>query len=44
MVMAITAISFTILSLEHHHRHYFIPLALNITAAIASTLEIISII
>src|SRR5215207_5870005 len=44
MVMAIIAINFTTLSLESHIRHYFVLLALNITAAIASTLGIISII
>jgi hypothetical protein len=44
MVMAITAIKFTTLSLEHPSRHYFVLLALNITAAIALTLGIISII
>lgn len=44
MVMAITAINFTTLSLESHIKHYFVLLALNITAAIASTLGVISII
>jgi hypothetical protein len=44
MVMAITAISFTTLSLESHIRHYFVLLVLNITAVIASTLGVISII
>jgi hypothetical protein len=44
MVMAITAINLTTLSLESHNRHYFVLLTLNITAAIASTLGIISII
>ena len=42
--MALTDINFTILSLKQHSRHYFVLLALNIIAAIASTLSIISII